>query len=350
MRRIERTTQFKREYEAYIRKMIKSRIIKTLANVTSNMRAYQIQQALLALTVISLAVTTQAFAQVDAGALQQSLEKQLPSSTALPELKVKDIAGGGRSTPVSNQAQNDFEFVATVNGTPITKGLFDLSLKAAIAQGQKDTPQLREAIKNELINRQLIVQEVLREGLEKNVDLEDQIAQMRQNLYLQVYIDEYLKKDPITDQELLEEYNKQKQYLGGGDTATQYKVSQIALRSESESILVISRLQTGESFAKVAKDVSLDAATKAQGGLVGWVASQQLAPQIANVLVSLAKGSFTKTPIKVGDAWVIVRLDDARSGKIASFETSKNQLKQAIIQQHMNDVIRRLRESSRIVQ
>ena len=63
------------------------------------------------------------------------------------------------NTPIANaQAKNDFEFVATVNGTPITKGLFDLNLKAAIAQGQKDTPQLREAIKNELINRQLIVQ------------------------------------------------------------------------------------------------------------------------------------------------------------------------------------------------
>jgi len=255
------------------------------------------------------------------------------------------------NTPIANaQAKNDFEFVATVNGTPITKGLFDLNLKAAITQGQKDTPQLREAIKNELINRQLIVQEVLREGLEKNVDLEDQITQMRQNLYLQVYIDEYLKKDPITDQELLEEYNKQKQYLGGGDTATQYKMSQIALRSESESILVIGRLQAGEPFAKVAKDVSLDAATTAQGGSVGWVAPQQLAQPVANALGSLAKGNFTKTPIKVGDAWVIVRLDDTRSGKIASFEASKNQLKQAIIQQHMNDVIRRLRESSRIVQ
>jgi peptidyl-prolyl cis-trans isomerase C len=308
------------------------------------------KNSFLAFAVISLAASTQAFAEVDAGALQQSLEKQLPSSMVLPEPKVKDIAGGVRSTPVSSQAQNDFEFVATVNGTPITKGLFDLNLKAAIAQGQKDTPQLREAIKNELINRQLIVQEVLRQGLEKNVDLEDQIAQMRQNLYLQVYIDEYLKKDPITDQELLEEYNKQKQYLGGSDTATQYKISQIALRSESESILVISRLQTGESFAKVAKDVSLDAATKAQGGQVGWVSPQQLAPQIASALGALSKGSFTNTPIKVGEAWVIVRLDDTRSGKIASFEASKNQLKQAIIQQHMNDVIRRLRETSRVVQ
>ena len=248
------------------------------------------------------------------------------------------------------QTKNDFEFIATVNGSPITKGLFDLNVQAAVAQGQKDTPQLREAIKNELINRQLIVQEVLRQGLEKNVDLEDQIAQMRQNLYLQVYIDEYLKKDPITDQELLEEYNKQKQALGGSDTATQYKMSQIALRSESESIVVINRLQAGESFAKVAKEVSLDTASKAQGGLVGWVTPQQLAQPVANAMGSLTKGNFSKTPIKVGDAWVIVRLDDTRSAKIASFEASKNQLKQAIIQQHMNEVIKRLRETSRIVQ
>lgn len=59
----------------------------------------------------------------------------------------------------------EFEFVATVNGTPITKGLFDLNLQAALSQGQKDTPQLREAIKNELINRQLIAQEVVKQGL-----------------------------------------------------------------------------------------------------------------------------------------------------------------------------------------
>jgi len=260
-------------------------------------------------------------------------------------------AASTTAAPSQSSSNRDFEFVATVNGTAITKGLFDLNLKAALAQGQKDTPQLREAIKNELINRQLIVQEVLREGLEQNVDLEDQIAQMRQNLYVQVYIDDYLQKNPITNEELMEEYNKQKQYLGGGsDSATQYKISQIALRSESEAILVIGRLQAGDPFAKVAKEVSLDANTKAQGGLVGWVSPAQLAQPIANAVGSLQKGGFTKNPIKMGDAWVIVRLDDTRSAKIASFDASKNQLKQAIIQQHMNDVIRRLRESSRISQ
>jgi hemolysin activation/secretion protein len=82
--------------------MIISIIIKILANLMSYMRAFQIKQSLLTLTVISLAATTQVFAQVDAGALQQGLEKQLPlpSPLALPSPTAKDPLRP--STPASS--------------------------------------------------------------------------------------------------------------------------------------------------------------------------------------------------------------------------------------------------------
>jgi peptidyl-prolyl cis-trans isomerase C len=247
--------------------------------------------------------------------------------------------------------KSDFEFIATVNGTPISKALFDLSLQGAIAQGQKDTSQLRDSIRNELINRQLIVQEVISQGLDKEVDMQAQIAQLRQNLYLQVLVDDHFKKNPITNEMLKEEYEKQKQYLGGGtDLATQYKISQIVLKSESEAIAVIGRLKDGEPFAKVAKQLSLDAASKAQGGLLGWVSAQQVPSQIADILGTLSKGGFSQSPIKTGDVWVIVRVDDTRSTKIPSFEASQNQLRQAIVQQYLVQTVKRLRESAKVVQ
>lgn len=248
-------------------------------------------------------------------------------------------------------AATEYEFVATVNGAPITKGLFDLNLQAALAQGQKDSPQLRENIKNELINRQLIVQEVVKEGLDKEIDLQDQITQLKQNLYLQVFVEDYFKKNPITNDQLKEEYSKQKQYLGNGtEQAMQYKISQIALRSESEAIAVIGRLQAGDSFFRVAKEVSLDGATKSQGGSLGWLSIAQLAPPISDAIGALGKGGFTKYPIKIGDVWIVVQVDDTRSSKIPSFEASKNQLKQAIVQQYLVQTIKRLRESARIIQ
>ena len=250
-----------------------------------------------------------------------------------------------------SESKADFEFIATVNGVPITQGLFNLNLQAALAQGQKDTPQLRESIKSELINRQLIAQDVVKQGLDKEVDLQDQITQLRQNLYLQVLIEDHLQKNPITNEKLKEEYEKQKHYLGGGsDQATQYKISQIILKSESEAIVTIGRLQNGDSFAKVAKEVSLDAATKQQGGSLGWVSPTQLASPIADVVGTLGKGGYNKTPIKLSNAWVIVQVEDTRSSKIPSFDASKNQLRQAIIQQYLAETIKRLRETARVVQ
>ena len=252
---------------------------------------------------------------------------------------------------VASSSSKDFEFIATVNGAPISKGLFDISLRAALAQGQKDSPQLREAIKNELINRQLIAQEIVKQGLDKEIDLQDQITQLKQNLYLQALIEDHFTKNPITSEQLREEYNKQKQFLGNGtDSATQYKISQIVLGSESEAIAVIARLQAGESFAKAAKEVSLDASTKSQGGVLGWVSVQQLAPPVANVVANLNKGGFSKSPIRLSDAWAIVRLDDAKSSKLPTFEASQNQLKQALIQQYLGETIKRLRESAKIIQ
>lgn len=272
-------------------------------------------------------------------------------SIVLLFIAITSFACYAQDSKSNAETTKSFEFIATVNGIPITKGLLDLNLQAAIAQGQKDGPQLRETIKNELINRELIAQELVKQGIDKELDLRDQMTQLRQNIYLQAFIEDHFKKNPITTEQLREEYNKQKQSLGnGGDLAVQYQVSQIVLGSESAAIAVIGRLQAGDAFAKVAQEVSLDAATKSQGGLLGWVSLRDLAQPVANIVPNLKKGSFSGSPIKVADLWVIVKVNDVRSSKILSFEASQNQLKQAIVQQFLAQTIKQLRESSRIIQ
>lgn len=250
----------------------------------------------------------------------------------------------------SEKGDTQIEFIATVNGSPITLGLLDLNLQAAVKQGQKDTPQLRQAIKEELINRALLAQEATRQGLDKDIDFRDQYTQLRQSLLLQALIDEYLKKSPITEAKLLEEYEKQKQALGGSNTGSQYQLSQIILNTESDAIAVTSRLQNGESFAKVAKEVSRDPGTKSQGGMLGWVMPNQVAIPIADVMVNLSKGAFSTSPIKLQGVYLIVKVDDIRSVKLPTFNASKNQLRQDLIQKYLSDTIKKLRESAKVVQ
>ena len=253
-------------------------------------------------------------------------------------------------TAIAVDSKEGYEFVASVNGAPISKGLLDLNLKSAISQGQKDSPQLRQSVKEELINRELIAQVAIKEGLEKSIDLPDQITQLKQTLFLQAYLENHFKKEPITDAKLREEYEKQKKLMGDNSTAIQYKVSQIILPSEAEALGVIARLQKGESFSKLAKETSIDNASKEQGGSVGWILPQQILRPIADVMVNLNKGGISNSPVQVQGGWVIIKVEDKRTMKVPTFDEAKNQLRQAVVQQYLAETVKRLRETAKIVQ
>jgi peptidyl-prolyl cis-trans isomerase C len=258
-------------------------------------------------------------------------------------------------TPIQLLAQaqkglTDYEFIASVNGAPISKGLLELNLKNAVSQGQKDSPELRQTLKDELINRELIAQAAVKEGLEKSIDLADQIAQLKQTLLLQAFLENHFKKEPITDAKLREEYERQKKLMGDNSTAIQYKVSQIILPTESEALGIIARLQKGESFTKLAKEVSIDNASREQGGSVGWILPQQILRPIADVMVNLNKGAITNAPIQVQGGWVIIKVEDKRTMRVPSFDEAKNQVRQALVQQYLVETVKRLRETAKIVQ
>ncbi|MBT8552054.1 hypothetical protein G6731_08815 [Polynucleobacter paneuropaeus] len=253
------------------------------------------------------------------------------------------------NNPDTQDSRADLEFVASAGNYAITKNAYEESLRAALANGQKDTPELRRAVKEELINRALIAQAAEAEGLADAPEFKDKLAQARQNLLVQAYIEEFFRKEPITEEELRNEYERQKKLLGEGRGATQYQVSQIVVANESEAILLISRLEKGESFAGLARQYSIDASKK-DGGLVGWVSPGQLPKALADQIVSYGKGDFTKAPIQVQTGWLIVKVDDKRSGKILSYDSVRKELSKSLSQQYIGEIIRRLRSTAKVVQ
>lgn len=240
-------------------------------------------------------------------------------------------------------------FVASVNNAPIPQAIYDAALKNAIERGAKDSPELQQAIKEELINRELLVQEAKKQGLEKSPEFITQVDQFEQNLLLQLYIDQHFQKNPITDAQLKVEYERQTKLIGDTGGEVQYRFSQIVTTKESEAMLLMSRLQKGDSFTQLAREFSADAATKKDGGSVGWVNASQMNANVLQTLRLLNKNEYSKKPIQIGNAWVIVRLDDKRAMKIPTFEESKPQLRQAIVQQYLTETVRRLRQNAKIV-
>ncbi len=254
------------------------------------------------------------------------------------------------SAQTKSEAKVDYEFVATVNGVPITQGLLNLNLKAVTNQGQKDTPELRQAIKEDLINKELIAQEATRLGLAKEIDFPDQVAQLKQNLLLQAFLEEHFKKNPITDAKMREEYDRQRKLMGEGSNATQYRLSQIVVSTETDAIDLIRRIQKGELFGKLAQEYSIDAGSKAQGGSLGWVLPGQVIPAVSGALPSMGKGTVSANPIQTPVGWVIIKVDDKRPFKVPSFDEAKPQLRQALVQQYIAESVKTLRANARIAQ
>jgi len=49
--------------------------------------------------------------------------------------------------------------IAVVNGTPIPKARADALIDQLVHQGQQNTPQLQMAVREELVNREILMQE-----------------------------------------------------------------------------------------------------------------------------------------------------------------------------------------------
>ena len=245
----------------------------------------------------------------------------------------------------------EFSFFASVNGVYLSEDLLELNVKNAVAAGQTDTPTLRNNLKQELINRELLAQEATRIGLDKKIDLNTQYLQLKQTLLVQAMVQDYLSSHPMTNAVLQAEYDRQIKELGGSGTASmQYRLSQIVVGSQSSALGLISRIGQGDSFEKLAREYSIDAASKKEGGQIGWVSLGQLPTEISSVVSTLSKGSSTTTPISFSGSWFILKLDDKREVKTKSFSQSKPQLEQAIIQNYLLENVKMLRQRARIIQ
>ena len=236
--------------------------------------------------------------------------------------------------------------VASVNGTAIPDSQFNQALSGALNQGQKDTPELRNAIKQELINRELLAQAASQEGLDKTPEAKQAWTQIRQNFLIELYLADYSKKHPVTDEQIKAQYDKDIAQLQQAGVKDQYKVSLITVASQTEADAISAQLKKGVSFDKLVRDKSIDP-SKAQGGVVGWVLPNQLAPEIGTAVTKLQKGGST-APIQTQSGWNIVKVDDKRSFKVPTLAEAQNQVRQQLLQQQRIELINKLRNAAKI--
>ena len=237
---------------------------------------------------------------------------------------------------------------ASVNGLVISNDMVEQGIQAALAQGQKESPELRNAVLSKLIEVSLLSQQAEKDGLANSEKANRQLAFIRQNYLADLELSTYLAQNPVTESDVQAEYSREIASLGPQGMIVEYKVSDIAVATEADAQAALTRIKKGESFDKVARSVSL-APNKVQGGAIGWVQAGQTLPQISKVLVTLSKGQVSAAPIQMPQSWYLIKLEDKKSTKPPSFEQAKPAIRNGLIQKKQFELLSQLRQTANIV-
>lgn len=251
--------------------------------------------------------------------------------------------GGGKTdaTPAATAASGPV--VATVNGVAINQGTVDLIAKQR--GGQADSPEARKAILDSLTLQTVIAQEAAKQGLDKTPEFLQQVEAIKQSVLANAYVEDYIKKNPVTDEMVKAEYERIKTLSGGSE----YKARHILVATEAEAKDIIATLKkTPAAFAKLASTKTKDPGSKSSGGDLGWFDAQRMVPEFGAAVRTLEKGKFTEEPVKTQFGYHVILLEDSRPIEAPPIDSLKPQLSQQLQQQSVRKQLDSLKAAAKI--
>ncbi|MDP3537624.1 MAG: peptidylprolyl isomerase [Azonexus sp.] len=232
---------------------------------------------------------------------------------------------------------------ATVNGQAIPQSVYEAFITQQKAQGAPDSPELQNAVKEELVNRELLAQEAKKKGLDKKGTVPGQIELAKQAVLISAFMKDYVQAHPISEAQLKAQYDGIKANLG----STEYKARHILVEKEDDAKAIIAKLEKGEKFSELAKQ-SKDPGSKDKGGELDWSSPASYVKPFGEALTKLKKGEYTKTPVKSDFGYHVIQLDDSRPMTPPPYEQVKPQLQQRATQQQVEQLVKDLRAKAKV--
>jgi len=233
--------------------------------------------------------------------------------------------------------------LAVVNGKPVPSSRADAMVKQMAAQGQQDTPQLRAMVKEELVNREILMQEADRLGLSNSPEVKNQMEMARQSIIIRALVADYVKKNPVSEADMKAEYDKFKAQAGD----TEYHARHILVDKEEDAKAIIAKLKEGAKFEDLAKQ-SKDPGSAANGGDLDWAPPTAFVKPFSDAMTALKKGQYTETPVKTQFGYHVIKLEDSRPAKVPAFEEVKPQIAESLQQQKLQAYQQELKKKAKI--
>ncbi|MBT2324056.1 peptidylprolyl isomerase [Variovorax paradoxus] len=233
---------------------------------------------------------------------------------------------------------------AIVNGKPVPKARMDVLAQQLAAAGRPVTPEMQGQLREEVVAREIFMQEAQKQGLDGTDEYKNQLELARQAILIRQLFENYRKANTVSDADVQAEYDKFVATNGGKE----YKARHILVEKEDQAQKILADLKKGQKFEDIAKKQSKDPGSGANGGDLDWAAPASFVPEFSEAMIKLKKGEMTSAPVKSQFGYHIIRVDDIRQAQLPKIEDVKPQIVQQLQQQRLQKYQEELRAKAKV--
>ena len=237
----------------------------------------------------------------------------------------------------------DSKVIAKVNGIDITAADLE-SARAEVGAEIASIPvgDRTRVLVEYLIENQLMAEAAEKDKLASGASFQDRLKYYRRRALRDIYFEKHVR-GAVTDADAKKIYDAQ---VGKIKPETEIRARHILVDKEEDARDIVERLNRGADFAELAKEKS-KGPSKSQGGDLGYFTKGQMVKEFEQAALALKPGDISD-PVKTQFGWHVIKVEDSRKKSAPPFDSVKDRIIAALVQQKTQQTILDLRNKAKV--
>ncbi|MEB2285672.1 MAG: hypothetical protein B6D46_08935 [Polyangiaceae bacterium UTPRO1] len=204
------------------------------------------------------------------------------------------------------------------------------------ARTQLATPERRRQFLDNYILNALLAAQGQAQGYDRDPDIVRQVDELRQRLIVQRMMRDYQETPELTDADIKAYYDQNPGLFSGA----QIHAAHILVKDENLAKRLRAELDAApDTFADLAKANSVDTATAARGGDLGFFGQGRMAADFERVAFALEKPGDLSPVVHTPFGYHIIKLIERKEGPAKTFDEVKDRIRAALTNQRRQDLM-----------
>ncbi|MBL6454983.1 peptidylprolyl isomerase [Belnapia sp. T6] len=243
--------------------------------------------------------------------------------------------------------------LARVNGEPVRLSDVMATAQDVLPAQMRGMPgpmlmqMLPPELAKQLVDRTITERALTAAARAAGLDRDEEVRRRMQRAEDQELQQAYLSREVnaiVTDAALRARYD---QDAGRRQGEEEVHARHILVQTEAEAKAVLAELAGGADFADLAKRRSRDPGAH-DGGDLGFFKRADMVPEFAEAAFALQPGQVSPAPVRSPFGWHVIKLEERRAAPVKSFEESRSELRQKMLEEQVPAVVERARASVKV--